>query len=193
MTCIPTSSFAAMYIQGCLAVSRAFGDRTLQPYVIADPHIHNRSLEPDRDMFMYLVSDGVTGKHIIKIVPPNIKAFCVYELASILAWSTLKYLLSVQTALRESKQFDSIPSTLCVSGCWFPGLFDSKVSLFVQAHCLMLHYIWPSRQCSHGCDMPDCWQACKLAASLTCESRAVMRCAVLPHEISILGGATIMF
>lgn len=47
--------------QGCLAVSRAFGDRTLQPYVIADPHVHSRPLDPEQDQFFYLASDGVTG------------------------------------------------------------------------------------------------------------------------------------
>ncbi len=46
-----------------MAVSRAFGDRTLQPYVIADPHIEARPLDPDNDMFVYLASDGVTGEH----------------------------------------------------------------------------------------------------------------------------------
>jgi serine/threonine protein phosphatase PrpC len=48
-------------LQGCLAVSRAFGDRTLQPFVIADPHVQARELDPDVDSFFYLASDGVTG------------------------------------------------------------------------------------------------------------------------------------
>ncbi|KAL6754068.1 phosphatase 2C-like domain-containing protein [Haematococcus lacustris] len=47
-------------VQGCLAVSRAFGDRTLQPYVIPDPHVLGRPLDPDADLFFYLASDGVT-------------------------------------------------------------------------------------------------------------------------------------
>lgn len=42
-------------------MSRAFGDRTLQPYVIADPHVLCRPLDIDQDLFFYLVSDGVTG------------------------------------------------------------------------------------------------------------------------------------
>ncbi len=42
-------------------MSRAFGDRTLQPYVIADPHVDSRPLDPDADLFFYLASDGVTG------------------------------------------------------------------------------------------------------------------------------------
>lgn len=48
------------FTQGCLAVSRAFGDRTLQPYVIADPHVSTRPINPDTDLFFYLASDGVT-------------------------------------------------------------------------------------------------------------------------------------
>eukprot|EP00798_Chlamydomonas_sp_ICE-L_P028039 gene28039-31140_t len=47
-------------VQGCLAVSRAFGDKTLQPYVIADPYVKARQLNPELDAFIYLVSDGVT-------------------------------------------------------------------------------------------------------------------------------------
>eukprot|EP00798_Chlamydomonas_sp_ICE-L_P011398 gene11398-12098_t len=47
-------------VQGCLAVSRAFGDRALQPYVIADPHVLTRVINPEADSFIYLVSDGVT-------------------------------------------------------------------------------------------------------------------------------------
>lgn len=43
-------------------MSRAFGDRTLQPFVIADPHVLSRPIDPDRDQFVYLASDGVTGK-----------------------------------------------------------------------------------------------------------------------------------
>lgn len=49
-------------VQGCLAVSRAFGDRTLQPYVIADPYVQGRPIDPDTDAFFYLASDGVTGE-----------------------------------------------------------------------------------------------------------------------------------
>ncbi len=51
---------ATLLPQGCLAVSRAFGDRSLQPYVIADPYISCRPIDPDKDSFIYLVSDGVT-------------------------------------------------------------------------------------------------------------------------------------
>mmetsp|Transcript_37253 Transcript_37253/g.82877 ORF Transcript_37253/g.82877 Transcript_37253/m.82877 type:complete len:468 (+) Transcript_37253:278-1681(+) len=47
-------------VQGCLAVSRAFGDRTLQPYVIADPYVCSRPLNLDQDSFFFLASDGVT-------------------------------------------------------------------------------------------------------------------------------------
>mmetsp|Transcript_7854 Transcript_7854/g.13503 ORF Transcript_7854/g.13503 Transcript_7854/m.13503 type:complete len:475 (+) Transcript_7854:108-1532(+) len=47
-------------VQGCLAVSRAFGDRTLQPYVISNPYLSCRALDPDTDLFFYLASDGVT-------------------------------------------------------------------------------------------------------------------------------------
>ncbi|GAX72575.1 hypothetical protein CEUSTIGMA_g31.t1 [Chlamydomonas eustigma] len=47
-------------VQGCLAVSRAFGDRSLQPYVIADPDIKYRPVNIEQDSFLYLVSDGVT-------------------------------------------------------------------------------------------------------------------------------------
>lgn len=47
-------------VQGCLAVSRAFGDKTLHPYVIADPYISTRQLNLDQDSFLYLASDGVT-------------------------------------------------------------------------------------------------------------------------------------
>ncbi|GFH07144.1 PPM-type phosphatase domain-containing protein, partial [Haematococcus lacustris] len=45
-------------VQGCLAVSRAFGDRTLQPFVIPDPHVLGRPLDPKADLFFYLASDG---------------------------------------------------------------------------------------------------------------------------------------
>ncbi len=47
-------------VQGCLAVSRAFGDKTLAPYVIADPFISVRPIDPTLDLFLYLVSDRVT-------------------------------------------------------------------------------------------------------------------------------------
>lgn len=41
-------------------MSRAFGDKTLAPYVIADPFISVRPIDPNLDLFLYLVSDGVT-------------------------------------------------------------------------------------------------------------------------------------
>jgi serine/threonine protein phosphatase PrpC len=44
-------------VQGVLAVSRAFGDRTLKPFVIADPELKVRKLEPGDD-FLILASDG---------------------------------------------------------------------------------------------------------------------------------------
>lgn len=42
--CLPLSFRASPphCSQGCLAVTRAFGDRSLQPYVIADPYISCR-------------------------------------------------------------------------------------------------------------------------------------------------------
>ncbi|KAJ9532759.1 hypothetical protein QJQ45_010878 [Haematococcus lacustris] len=51
-------SAAVVAVQGCLAVSRAFGDRTLQPFVIPDPHVLGRPLDPKADLFFYLASDG---------------------------------------------------------------------------------------------------------------------------------------
>ncbi|KAG1668651.1 hypothetical protein FOA52_001256 [Chlamydomonas sp. UWO 241] len=47
-------------VQGCLAVSRAFGDRALHPFVIAEPYISVRPVNPDQDAFLYIASDGVT-------------------------------------------------------------------------------------------------------------------------------------
>ena len=41
-------------------MSRAFGDKSLQPYVIADPYISYRPINPDQDCFFYCCSDGVT-------------------------------------------------------------------------------------------------------------------------------------
>uniref|UniRef100_A0A7R9YQJ1 PPM-type phosphatase domain-containing protein n=1 Tax=Chlamydomonas euryale TaxID=1486919 RepID=A0A7R9YQJ1_9CHLO len=47
-------------VQGCLAVSRAFGDKSLQPYVTAEPHISVRVVDREQDAFLYMASDGVT-------------------------------------------------------------------------------------------------------------------------------------
>jgi hypothetical protein len=37
--------FISSLLKGCLAVTRAFGDRSLQPYVIADPDIKYRPVD----------------------------------------------------------------------------------------------------------------------------------------------------
>lgn len=61
-------------VQGCLAVSRAFGDKSLQPYVIADPFISYRPINPDQDVFFYCCSDGVTD-----IIEDNVGCAIVEE------------------------------------------------------------------------------------------------------------------
>lgn len=45
-------------VKGCLAMSRALGDKFLHPYVIPDPEITQRTLGP-QDEFLILASDGV--------------------------------------------------------------------------------------------------------------------------------------
>lgn len=48
-------------VDGCLNMTRAIGNRDLQPYVIADPEIQEHSIQPE-DKFLILVSDGVLEK-----------------------------------------------------------------------------------------------------------------------------------
>jgi serine/threonine protein phosphatase PrpC len=55
---IPVMSTLYRRVQGVLAVSRAFGDRTLKPYVIADPEIKSKKLEQGDD-FLIIASDGM--------------------------------------------------------------------------------------------------------------------------------------
>ncbi len=50
--------FSFVTFSGILAVSRAFGDRTLKRYVTAEPEILSRRLEPGDD-FLILASDGM--------------------------------------------------------------------------------------------------------------------------------------
>lgn len=45
-------------VEGVLAVSRAFGDRRLKKYVIADPEIKQRDID-ENDDFLILATDGV--------------------------------------------------------------------------------------------------------------------------------------
>lgn len=41
-----------------LAVARAFGDKSLYPYIIADPYLHTKVLDND-DLFLILACDGI--------------------------------------------------------------------------------------------------------------------------------------
>jgi len=45
-------------VEGVLAVSRAFGDRRLKKYVVADPEIKSRAIDENDDFFI-LATDGV--------------------------------------------------------------------------------------------------------------------------------------
>lgn len=58
-------------VQGVLAVSRAIGDVTLQPYVTCEPEIMEREIG-DEDAFLVLCSDGVwdvlPNEHVAQIV-----------------------------------------------------------------------------------------------------------------------------
>ena len=46
-------------VQGVLAVSRAIGDVSLQPYVTCEPEIQERELRDDDDAYLVLASDGI--------------------------------------------------------------------------------------------------------------------------------------
>lgn len=63
-------------VQGVLAVSRAIGDVTLQPYVTCEPEIMEREIG-DEDAFLVLCSDGVwdvlPNEHVAQIVSQNAK------------------------------------------------------------------------------------------------------------------------
>ncbi|CAM6019924.1 unnamed protein product [Sphagnum balticum] len=64
-------------VGGILAVSRAFGDRLLKQYVVADPEIQEDTIEKGVD-FLVLASDGlwdvVTNDDAVKIVAEILKA-----------------------------------------------------------------------------------------------------------------------
>ena len=50
--------FGTWRVQGILSISRSFGDRMLRPFVIAEPDLVTRPLEP-QDEYLILASDGV--------------------------------------------------------------------------------------------------------------------------------------
>ena len=48
-------------VQDCLAVSRAFGDASMKPWVTCDPEVSRRRLTPDC-RFLVVASDGLWDK-----------------------------------------------------------------------------------------------------------------------------------
>ena len=48
-------------VQDCLAVSRAFGDASMKPWVTCDPEVSRRRLTPDC-RFLVVASDGLWNK-----------------------------------------------------------------------------------------------------------------------------------
>ena len=65
-------------VQGVLAVSRAIGDVTLQPYVTCEPEIQEKELLDGEDAYLVLASDGIwdvmTNEDAAKVVEQAIKS-----------------------------------------------------------------------------------------------------------------------
>ncbi len=77
-------------VQGVLAVSRAFGDRTLKPFVIADPELKVRKLEPGDD-FLILASDGTQNARGVRDMPCS-APLCASVSALLFSWGAARCL-----------------------------------------------------------------------------------------------------
>jgi protein phosphatase 1L len=108
-------------LQGVLAVSRAIGDVSLQPYVTCEPEITKRIISDDEDMFIVLATDGVWD-----VLSNEDAAKCVMEAALTKPWNEVAKELCLHAKMLGSQ--DNISATVIdLSGVFCaPKIYSSK-------------------------------------------------------------------